>query len=177
MTDAAAEVPEDEPAKPSKLPLIIGLVLGLVGAGGGYFAVSAGLLPFGNAASPAEEAHPAAESHAEDGDTHSGPPEPLPEIAYVPIEPIVVSLLKGSHVKHLRFRAQLEVAAAHQTDVETILPRVTDVLNGYLRALEVRDLEDPLALTRLRAQMLRRIQIVTGKGRVRDLLIMDFVLN
>ncbi len=177
MTDAAAEVPEDEPAKPSKLPLIIGLVLGLAGAGGGYFAVSAGLLPFGGGANHADEEHIASESLSEDGDAHTGPPEPLPEITYVPIEPIVVTLLKGSNVQHLRFRAQLEVAAAYQADVETILPRVTDVLNGYLRALEVRDLEDTLALTRLRAQMLRRIQIVTGKGRVRDLLIMDFVLN
>jgi flagellar FliL protein len=34
-----------------------------------------------------------------------------------------------------------------------------------------------MALTRLRGQMLRRVQIVVGKDRVRDLLIMDFVLN
>ncbi len=52
-----------------------------------------------------------------------------------------------------------------------------DILNGYLRAVDVRDLEDPSALIRLRAQMLRRIQIVTGEGRVKDLLIMEFVLN
>ena len=62
-------------------------------------------------------------------------------------------------------------------EVETVLPRVTDVLNSYLRALELDDLRDPLALTRLRAQMLRRIQVVVGKERVRDLLIMEFVLN
>lgn len=179
MTDAVAEVPEEEtPAKSSKLPLVIGLILGLAGAGGGYFAVSAGLLPIGSKAELVEKGHAAGE-HGESGENTKPetPPEPLPEIAYVPIDPIVVTLLNSSAVQHLRFRAQLEVAASHKADVETILPRVTDVLNGYLRALEVRDLEDPLALTRLRAQMLRRIQIVTGKGRVRDLLIMDFVLN
>jgi len=32
-------------------------------------------------------------------------------------------------------------------------------------------------LLRLRSQMLRRVQVVTGEGRVRDLLIMEFVLN
>ena len=32
-------------------------------------------------------------------------------------------------------------------------------------------------LVRLRAQMLRRVQMVTGEGRVRDLLITEFVLN
>ena len=50
------------------------------------------------------------------------------------------------------------------------MPRVLDVLNTYLRAVEVRDLEEPASLARLRAQMLRRIQVVTGEGRVRDLL-------
>ena len=52
-----------------------------------------------------------------------------------------------------------------------------DVLNSYLRAVAVSDLEDPSALVSLRAQMLRRIQLVTGEGRVRDLLIMEFVLS
>jgi flagellar FliL protein len=50
-------------------------------------------------------------------------------------------------------------------------------LNGYLRALEAGDLEDRSALTRLRGQMLRRVKMVTGRGRVNDLLIMEFVLN
>ena len=58
-----------------------------------------------------------------------------------------------------------------------LLPRIVDVMNGYLRALDAAELENPAALVRLRAQMLRRIQIVTGEGRVRDLLITEFVLN
>ena len=57
------------------------------------------------------------------------------------------------------------------------MPRIVDVMNGYLRALDAAELENPAALVRLRAQMLRRIQIVTGEGRVRDLLITEFVLN
>ncbi len=57
------------------------------------------------------------------------------------------------------------------------MPRVIDVLNSYLRALETSDLADSTALVRLRAQMLRRVQIVTGGDRVHDLLIMEFVLN
>jgi flagellar FliL protein len=51
------------------------------------------------------------------------------------------------------------------------------VLNTYLRALSIADLEESTALVRLRAQMLRRVQIVTGEGRINDLLIMEFVLN
>ena len=44
------------------------------------------------------------------------------------------------------------------------MPRVVDVLNTFLRAVEPRDLEQPSALAPLRAQMLRRIQVVTGEG-------------
>ena len=51
------------------------------------------------------------------------------------------------------------------------------MLNSYLRAVSINELEDPSSLIRLRAQMLRRIQIVTGEGQVRDLLVTEFVLN
>lgn len=161
MSDAVADVPE-EPAKSKKKPLILGLVLTVVGAGGGFFAMSSGMIPLG---APTQETE------------HTEMPEALPDIVFVEVDPIMISLNSDRAIQHLRFRAQLEVVGAHQRDVEKILPRVTDVLNGYLRALELDDLRDPMALTRLRAQMLRRIQIVAGKERVRDLLIMDFVLN
>ncbi|CAN0580711.1 unnamed protein product [Ectocarpus sp. 12 AP-2014] len=90
---------------------------------------------------------------------------------------MVISFTGGGRRQLLRFSAELEVSKAYKDDVEVLLPRIVDVLNGYLRALEVSDIDDPMALTRLRAQMLRRIQIVTGRDMVRDLLIMEFVLN
>ncbi len=162
MTDAVAETPE-EPAKPSKLPLILGLVLALAGAGGGFFAVSSGMLFPGH--SPAEHA------------SATVAPDALPDVVFLEIEPIMISLSGNRNVQHLRFRGQLEVEASYSSDVEHIMPRVVDVLNSYLRALELQDLQDPLALPRLRGQMLRRVQVVAGKGRIRDLLIMEFVLN
>ena len=57
------------------------------------------------------------------------------------------------------------------------MPRVIDVLNGYLRAVEPSILSAPDALTRLRAQMLRRVRMVVGEDRVNDLLVMEFVLT
>jgi flagellar FliL protein len=69
------------------------------------------------------------------------------------------------------------VVPTYRADVEHLMPRVVDVLNSYLRALELGDLTDSAALMRLRAQMLRRLQVVTGEGRINDLLIMEFVLN
>ncbi|SNR37288.1 flagellar basal body-associated FliL family protein [Puniceibacterium sediminis] len=166
MTDAT--VPEEELAKkPSKLPMIIGLVLALVGGGGGFFAVSSGLL-FGGGDHGETQ-------HAED--EHVVDSGPLPDISFVSMPQIVVTLGPGSLNKNLIFRADLEVPKGKVADVEMIMPRVVDVLNSYLRALEPRDIEKPSSLVRLRAQMLRRIQLVAGEDRVRDLLVMEFVLN
>ena len=66
---------------------------------------------------------------------------------------------------------------AYADEVMTLSPRVLDVLNSYLRVVEIDELSEPTSLLRLRAQMLRRVQIVTGEGRVRDLLITQFVVN
>ena len=146
----------------------------MAGGAGGFYAVQSGLLPFGQSAGP-EEAH--AETAAPEGVDNGETAEDIANLAFIEMEPLVVSLRDSSSVKHLRFRAHLEVDTVNQADVEKMLPRVVDVLNSYLRALEIKDLTDPMALPKLRAQMLRRINIATGQGRVRDLLIMDFVLN
>ena len=135
------------------------------GFGGGFFAVYAGMI-----LKPESEADTAEILPEEEVVT-------LPPVAFVEIDPLVISLGNGSGSRHLRFRASLEVEPQYQEDVTRLIPRVLDVLNSYLRAVEMRDIEDPSALLMIRAQMLRRIQIVTGGDRVRDLLIMEFILN
>ena len=162
MTDAVAEAPQ-EAKKSSKMPLILGIVAALVGGGGGFYAAFSGLILGPESEEPAVAA--------------SELPGTMPDVAFVPVEPMTVSLSPASQGRHLRFRAQLEVPSQYASDVQTLLPRVVDVMNGYLRALETRDIESAAALTRLRAQLLRRVQIVAGPGRVNDLLIMEFVLN
>ncbi|MCB2124430.1 MAG: flagellar basal body-associated FliL family protein [Rhodobacteraceae bacterium] len=157
--DAEATV---TPKKRSKVPLIVGLFLMLALGGGGFYAVYAGLV-FGQPGEHTSEDAPQVAA--------------LPDIAFVPIDPLVVSLGSEPAGRYLHFTAQLEVAKAFQPDVTLLLPRVIDVLNSYLRAVEVADLEDPTALVRLRAQMLRRVQMVAGDGRVRDLLVTGFVIN
>ncbi len=161
---ADADVPEEAPKKGSKLPLIIGLVLAILGGGGGFFAVQSGMIG----------------GSAENGQDASADEKPEPKVlnvSFVAIDPLVISLPGNGGRDHLRFSAQLEVAPDDVDEVEAIKPRIIDVLNGYLRAVELRELEDPTALVRLRGQMLRRVQVVAGEGRIKDLLIMEFVLS
>lgn len=164
MTDAVDPV-DATPQKKSKKPLIIGLLLAIAGGAGGFFAVNSGLI-----GGSSEHAAPEEESAVVESETAA-------LAAFVALDPLVISLPGNGGRTHLRFSAQLEVASEFAAEVEGMKPRVADVLNSYLRAVKLEELDDPTALVKLRSQMLRRIQIVTGSGRVRDLLIMEFVLN
>ena len=162
MTAVDAAAPPK--ARGSRLPLILGLALALAGAGGGFFLVRSGLLGLGGGTGAA-----------------AGLPveEPLPSLTpagFVPLPALIVNL-PGGGARFLRFAGQLEVAPEHAAEVTALIPRVVDVLNGYLRAVEPAEVQDPAALLRLRAQMLRRVQVVAGGNRVRDLLVMEFVVN
>ncbi len=183
---ATIDVDETAPPKFGKMPLIIGILLAIGGGVSGYFAVEMGFLAGltsdsqsngSNAteASQTGEANTAADDHGSAQDNNAGVVSN--SYAFVPIDPLIISLPRNSGRTHLKFAAQLEVSPADVTAIESVRPRITDVLNTYLRAIDIADFEDPSALHRLRSQMLRRIQIVVGDGAVRDLLIMEFVVN
>ena len=159
---AEPEAPlEAEPKRKSKLPLLIGLVLAILLGGGGFFATYSNMI-LGGGTHEAEAAQPEVK---------------LPDIAFVPLEPVMISLGAAAENRRLRMVSQLEVANPHVAEVTLLMPRVLDVINTYLRAVEVRQLEDPAALTLIRSHLLRRIQLVTGDGRVNDLLITEFIVN
>mgnify|MGYP006274702117 CR=1 FL=1 len=155
------------------LPLVLGVALAAGGGGAGYWAVTAG--PFAPDAGAAGDADAAASDGP--GEAPRGGPTPRAEVAFVPLETLVISLGPEETARHLMFTAELEVDPAHEAEVERLSPRVLDVLNSYLRVISVSELGDPASLGVLRAQMLRRIQVVTGAGRVRDLLVTQFVVN
>lgn len=142
-----------------------GLLLGVVGAlvlGGGGFAVTfLGLIP--------------SLGHGQAPPTHSV--TDLPTVVFLPVDPVTISLGPTNSNRHLRFASQLEIEPGYTEEVQHMMPRIVDVLNGYLRAIEVSMIENPAMLMKIKAQMLRRIQIVTGEGRVHDLLISEFILN
>ena len=160
MSDAAT--PTAPKKKGLMMPMAIGLVLALLGGAGGFFAAQSGLLPA-----------PGMSDEAGSKDAKV----PIEDVEFVPVDPLVISIGRAANNRHLRFLAQLEVPGGKAAQVAQIMPRIVDTLNGYLRAVDVRDFEEPTALIRLRAQMLRRVQIVAGDGLINDLLIMEFVLN
>jgi flagellar FliL protein len=156
---SVVEETEAPPVKASKLPLLIGLVLALAAGAGGFYVTFSGMIGGSPEASEVSEKEMA--------------PGVLPDISFVELEPLVVSLNNQGRMSHLRFRGHLEVRAGQEAAVENLMPRVMDVLNSYLRALDFEEIERTSALIKL----LRRIHLVVGEGRVRDLLVTEFVLN
>lgn len=162
MSDENASVEEVSSTK-SKATLFIGIFASILGLSGGFYATYYGLL--------------FTEKHVDTSVSQTTEPEEVAEISFIPVDQIIVSLRPGSSNKHLSFRSQLEVPAAYREDVEHLLPRIIDIMNGYLSALDTADFENPAIIVRLRSQLLRRVQVVAGTERINDLLVMEFVLN
>ena len=146
-----------------KVIILMAIVLSVILGGVAYYLVSSNRIPFLNSAvSDAPYTTPTADSGA---------------IAFVPLDPIMITFETGRDRVHLRFRTQLEVPKSATSNVEALVPRVVDVFNTFLRALSLDELQAPAALTKLRAQMLRRARLVLGDDQINDVLIMEFVLD
>jgi flagellar FliL protein len=160
----------------SKLLLAAG-VLALVAGGGGFYAVYSGLLVLPFIGGGGEGAHGTATAgHGGEAEDHARAPDPFEPGAFVHLEPLIVTLGPQSRSEHLKVTLAIEVGPGREAEVEAVLPRVIDILNGFLRAVDEREFELPRSMERLRAQMLRRVKLVTPEGAVRDLLIQEFVL-
>lgn len=159
-----AESPTQETPRRGKAALKWALVLLFAaGFGGGGFALArTGIAADMLAGSPS----------AETGDEATAPAP-----WFMELEPIVVTIGGADSLRQLRFRAFLEIAEAAPFDVLAVRPRIMDIFATYLRAVPLEELEDPAALLRIRAQMLRRVQLLAGPDSVRDLLVLDFVIT
>ncbi len=173
MAEAAEPVAQDAPAsakKGSKV-LLFGLVAGGLLGGAAFYAVYSGLVPL-----PWDAAPPELEAEAGIEPIDAARPEPLPA-AFVPLDTMVISLAPEASARHLKITLQLDIDVEDREAITAVVPRITDVLNTFLRAVDPSMLEEPRAMARLRAQMLRRVQLVAPPGGVRDVLIQEFVLD
>lgn len=170
MAEQKREKPAEKAGKAGWKLLAAALVLALLLGGGAFYAVYSGMLALAlPGVGQAERAGAAAALPSRAEAFRPG--------AYVALEPLVVSLGPESAAKHLKVTLVIEVEPGRQGQVAAEQPRLVDVLNGFLRAVDERDLALPRSMERLRAQMLRRVQLVAPEGAVRDLLIQEFVLN
>ena len=172
--DPAVEGEEEPPKKKSKA-MLFGLIGAVLLGGGAFYGVYSGMipLPFGEDPPKEEQAH----AEEAEGETDEFKNPATADAAFVPMQEMVISLGPDSRARHLKVSVSIEVEPGAEEGVSKISPRIADVLNTYLRAVDERDLESPRAMMRMRAQMLRRVRLVSPPGTVRDVLIQEFVLN
>lgn len=204
MSEKEADAPEDGGAKPA--PAFMGMIvqglaslaLGAAAGGLAFFLTPAPAgAPSADAAheeakdseahGPAKEAEKKkADKSAKKKDSHGAPAGghgggaksgALGDVIFVPLEPLIVSLGPDASSRFLRISISLETNKDGQAVLEELTPRLRDVLNGYLRAVDEEDLAQPASMSRLRAQMLRRLQLAAPDGVITNVLITDFVLT
>lgn len=172
----------DLPKKKRGRALLIVVPLALALSGGTFYGVYSGLIPVPLLDAGSGRAETAAGGS---GKQDAAGPEaleaarsaPFSMPAFVPLDPLVISLGPNAGARHLKVVLSIEADPAREDAVTAVKPRVADVLNTFLRAVEVSDIAEPAAMVRLRAQMLRRVRLVAPEGSVRDLLVQEFVLN
>lgn len=175
--DAARDAAGDTAPRKGKSKLLLGaFVLALLAGGGGFYAIYSGLLVLPFPGQPqAEPGNTVTGKGGGEGDAEAA--NPFAAGAYVELDPLIVSLGPQSPSSLLKVTLTVEVRPGREAEVEAVKPRVVDILNGFLRAVDEREFELPRSMERLRVQMLRRVRLVTPEGAVSDLLIQDFVLN
>ena len=160
MVEAVGQEAE-APPKRGRGALVVGLLGFAMFAGGGFWVGWSGLLPLPGGGESASAVAP----------------PPGADAVFVPLERLTVTLGPEAGSRLLRLGATLEIAPGEEAEARRLAPRALDALTTYLQALRAEDLERPAALPRMRAHMLRRLRLVMGEGRVRDLLITEFVLQ
>ena len=69
----------------------------------------------------------------------------------------------------------LQFACEIRAEVEAMSPRIVDIFNSFLRAVQPSDFEDPVILEKLRSHLLHRARLVTGESAVKSVRSMEFV--
>ena len=165
MTEVIAEEP---PKKSGTKGLIVLLAVVALAGGGGFAAGILGLVPL-----PVGHVEPDAKHDPHHDMTMTAHVAPT----YLPLPDLTIPLGKGSSAQYLQAKLQLETDAEHADAVRHSEPRIVDTLNVFLRAIDERDVASILAMERLRAEMLRRVRLVTGEKAVSAVLIGEFLLR
>lgn len=121
--------------------------------------------------------------HGEDDKGGAAAIKPIGEVqqsehaTFLVLEPMVVSIQPIGRSKHLKVTLVFET---DETGAAVMIDNgfyIQDVLNTYLRSVDHTVLEDPSSMSRLRAQILRRIRTVVPDASVTNVLITEFVLT
>lgn len=158
-----------------KLLIIIGLALFLV-VGGVAAAYFTGLLqPVIDMIAGTET--PADGIEGEDGEGR--PKTIIGEAVFHDLPEMLVNLNTGARKStFLKIRVSLELENAEDVPrIETLMPRIVDNFQVYLRELRIEDLKGSAGMYRLREELLARVNAAVAPARVNDVLFKEMLVQ
>ncbi len=158
---------EAEPkAKKSKKLLILGIVLPvlLLGGGGGAYVMGV----FGGE----KKEDPAVTKKMKEEEARK-------KVVYFEMPEMLVNLNAADNkTRYLKISVSLELADKDQVaKIQTMLPRIIDNFQVYLRELRVEDLRGSAGLYRLREELLARVNKAAAPARITDVLFKEMLVQ
>ena len=169
--ESQEEEPSDGEGK-KKLFIVIGLILLLVvgGLAGAYFT---GLLD------PVVQMLVGGDPSIEGEDEQVSEAELDSQAVFYDLEEILVNLNSGGRKSSfLKIRISLELNSDEDIPrLESVMPRVIDNFQVYLRELRIDDLKGSAGMYRLREELLRRVSAATAPVKIKDVLFKEMLVQ
>ena len=156
----------DKPGGSKKLLLIVGVILLLV-VGGFAAAYFTGLVD------PVIAWITGGDVQEEDQEASKG------DAVFFPLEEVIVNLNTGGRQStFLKIKISLELADAGDISrIETVMPRIMDNFQVYLRELRIEDLKGAAGMYRLREELLTRVNIAAAPAKINDVLFKEMLVQ
>ena len=156
----------DKPGGKKKLLIIIAAVL-LLAIGGIAAAFYTGLLdPIIDMITGDVEAEEESEVSSE-------------EMVFFPLEEIIVNLNTGGRKSSfLKIKISLELTSSEDISrIQSVMPRIMDNFQVYLRELRIEDLKGSAGMYRLREELLSRVNAAAAPAKINDLLFKEMLVQ
>jgi len=160
---------DDKPGSSKKVLIIVGVVL-LLAVGGFAAAYFTGLIdPVIAWITGAEE------KEQEEGQVGVRSVDAV----FFPLEKVIVNLNTGVRkLSFLKIRISLELENSGDIKrVETVMPRIMDNFQAYLRELRIEDLKGAAGMYRLREELLSRVNTAVAPVKVHDVLFKEMLVQ
>lgn len=159
------EAKSKQKKRPAKKLLLLGIVLPvlLLGGGGGAYMMGA---------FSGEKESPAEVKKKKEAEARS-------KVVYFDMPEMLVNLNAADNRTHyLKISVSLELADKDQIErIQTLLPRIIDNFQVYLRELRVEDLRGSAGLYRLREELLARVNKAAAPARITDVLFKEMLVQ
>jgi flagellar protein FliL len=103
---------------------------------------------------------------------------PVKAPTFLDVPEVLVNLAGTERAQYLKVKIVLELPDAALTpQVQTVMPRVMDAFQTYLRELRPTDLDGSAGLYRLKEELTRRVNAAIAPGRINAVLFKEIVVQ